>query len=97
MCVTDMGCDINLDCASSALKKCATDCVIVVNADPVHWQFGSFIRELAHRTSVPIVVSGRAAGEEWQQDNEHVIVLDTVEDTIRFVSRLRENIRSHMS
>ncbi len=96
LCVTDMGCDINLDCACSALQKCSSECVIVVNADPAHWQFGAFIKDLAERTSLPIIVSGRAS-DEWKNLNDQVIVIDSIEETIRFVSRLQENLQNHMS
>lgn len=97
LCVTDMGCDVNLDCASSAIRKCNSECVLIVNADPVHWQFGPFIKELVERTSLPIVVSGKAADDAWSQYDGQVIVLDTIEETIRFVSRLKENLKSHIS
>ena len=96
LCVTDMGSDINLDCASSALSKNAYECVLIVNADPVHWQFGSFVEELSKRTSLPIIVSGKASGEQLH-DHPHVIVLDNIEATIRFVNRLQENLQNHIS
>jgi hypothetical protein len=95
--VTDMGCDINLDCASSALRKCEAECVIIVNEDPVHWQFGPFIRNLVERTSLPIIVSGRAAEDDWSQYGGQVIAFDTFEETIRFVSRLKENLQNLIS
>jgi DNA-binding transcriptional MerR regulator len=95
--VTDMGSDINLDCASSALRKCQAECVIIVNADPVHWQFGPFIKELVKRTSLPIVVSGRAADDDWSQYDGQVIIIDSIDETIRFVSRLKENLQNHIS
>ena len=97
LCVTDMGCDINLDCACSALRKCEAECILMVNADPVHWQFGPFIRNLVHRTSLPIIVSGRATDDHWNQYEGQVIVLDGLEDTIRFVSRLKENLQNLIS
>jgi DNA-binding transcriptional MerR regulator len=97
LCITDMGCDVNLDCASYALRKCNAECVLIVNADPVHWQFGPFIKELVNRTSLPIVVSGRASDDDWNQYGGQVIILDTIEETIRFVSRLQENLQNHIS
>jgi DNA-binding transcriptional MerR regulator len=97
ICVTDMGCDINLDCACSALRKCEAECIMIVNADPVHWQFGPFIRNLVHRTSLPIIVSGRATDDHWNQYEGQVIVMDDLEDTIRFVSRLKENLQNLIS
>lgn len=96
LCVTDMGCDINIECATSALSKNPYECILIVNADPVHWQFASFVQELTKNTSLPIIVSGRAAGENLQED-EHVIVLDNIEATIRFVNRLQENLQNHIS
>lgn len=97
LCITDMGCDVNLECASYALRKCNAECVLIVNADPVHWQFGPFIKELVNRTSLPIVVSGRASDDDWNQYGGQVIILDTIEETIRFVSRLQENLQNHIS
>ncbi len=97
LCVTDMGCDVNLDCASYALRKCNAECVLIVNADPVHWQFGPFIKELVNRTSLPIVVSGRASDDDWSQYGGQVIIMETIEETIRFVSRLQENLQNHIS
>lgn len=97
LCVTDMGCEINVDCAASALQKCPCDCVIIVNEDPVHWQFGNFLTELASRTSLPILVSGRASEHQWLTENEHVIMIDGIEDTLHFVSRLHENLQNHLS
>ncbi|MEP6794703.1 MAG: MerR family transcriptional regulator [Saprospiraceae bacterium] len=97
LCVTDMGTDINIDCACSALNKCSSECVLVVNADPVHWQFGPFIRELASRTNIPIIISGRAADNEWANENEKVILIDGIEETVRFASHLHENLKNHIS
>lgn len=97
LCVTDMGPDIHIDCACSALNKCSSECMLVVNADPVHWQFGPFIRELASRTSIPIIISGRAADNEWAKDNEKIILIDSIEETVRFVSHLHENLKNHIS
>jgi len=97
LCVTDMGCEINLDCACSALRKCEAECILIVNADPSHWQFGPFIRNLVLRTSLPIIVSGRAADDHWNQYEGQVIVMDGLEETIRFVSRLKENLQSLIS
>lgn len=91
--VTDMGCDINTDCAGSAVKKCAFDCIIVVNADPVHFQFGSFIRDLASKTSLPIIIAGRASGEDAYHGNEQVVVLDTPEEIIGFANKLPKNFQ----
>ena len=96
-CVTDLGCDINLECATAALKKCNAECVLVVNSDPVHWQFSSFVRELAKQTDLPIIVAGKASNKEWINENEQVIVLNDMEETIRFVSKLEENIKNYMS
>lgn len=94
LCVTDMGCEINLDCACSALSKCDAECVLIVNADPVHWQFGPFIRNLVNRTSLPVIVSGKATDDHWSQYDGQVIALDGLEETIRFVSRLKENLQN---
>jgi hypothetical protein len=97
LCVTDMGCEINLDCACSALQKCEAECVLIVNADPVHWQFGPFIRNLVNRTSLPVIVSGKATDDHWSQYDGQVIALDGLEETIRFVSRLKENLQNLIS
>lgn len=97
LCITDMGCEINLDCACSALRKCDAECVLIVNADPAHWQFGPFIRDLVQRTSMPVVVSGRATDDHWSQYEGQVIILDSLDETIRFVSRLKENLQNHIS
>jgi len=97
LCITDMGCNISPTCADYALRKCNVECVLIVNADPVHWQFGPFIKELVKTTSLPIVVSGRAADDDWSQYGGQVIVIDTIEETIRFVSRLQENLQNHLS
>jgi DNA-binding transcriptional MerR regulator len=97
LCITDMGCNISAECADFALRKCNVECVLIVNADPVHWQFGPFIKELVKRTSLPIVVSGRAADDDWSQYGGQVIVIDSIEETIRFVSRLQENLQHYLS
>lgn len=97
LCVTDMGCDINLDCACSALRKCESECILIVNEDPVHWQFGPFIRDLVKHTSLPIIVSGRASEDHWEQYEGQVIAIDSIEETIRFVSRLKENLQNLIS
>ena len=77
--------------------RCNVECVLIVNADPVHWQFGPFIKDLVGRTSLPIVVSGRAADDDWSQYGGQVIIIDSIEETMRFVSRLQENLQSHFS
>ncbi len=97
LCITDIGCAKNIDCVSSALKQRSFECVIVVNADPVHWQFGSFIQKLSTRTDVPIIVSGRASDEDWHKENHQIIVIDSIEETIRYMSRLKENLQNHLS
>lgn len=97
LCITDMGCNISGECADYALRKCNAECVLIVNADPVHWQFGPFIKDLVNRTSLPIVVSGRAADDDWSQYGGQVIIIDSIEETMRFVSRLQENLQSHFS
>ena len=97
LCVTDMGCAINIDCASSALKKSHAECIIIVNEDPVHWQFGKFIRELSTHTLLPIIVSGKATDEDGMHDQDQIIFLENTQETIRFVSRLQENLRHHLS
>lgn len=97
LCITDMGCNISGECANYALRKCNVECVLIVNADPVHWQFGPFIKDLVSRTSLPIVVSGRAADDDWSQYGGQVIIIDSIEETMRFVSRLQENLQSHFS
>ena len=97
LCVTDMGPDINLDCACSALNKCSSECVIVVNADPIHWQFGPFIRQLAERTNLPIIISGKASDNDWTASNEKVTVIEGVEETVQFVNQLHENRKNYIS
>jgi len=97
LCITDMGCNISGECADYALRKCNVECVLIVNADPVHWQFGPFIKDLVGRTSLPIVVSGRASDDDWSQYGGQVIIIDSIEETMRFVSRLQENLQSHFS
>jgi MerR family transcriptional regulator, light-induced transcriptional regulator len=97
LCITDMGCNISAECADFALRKCNVECVLIVNADPVHWQFGPFIKDLVKRTSLPIVVSGRASDDDWSQYGGQVIIIDSIEETIRFVSRLQENLQNHLS
>jgi DNA-binding transcriptional MerR regulator len=97
LCVTDMGCDVSLDCASSALKKGASECILIVNADPVHWQFGAFVKELSERSDVPIIISGTASENEWAKSSEKVIVMEGIEETIRFVSHLHDNLKSSFS
>ncbi len=97
LCITDMGCNITGECANLALRKSNAECIIIVNADPVHWQFGPFIKDLVSRTSLPIVVSGRASDDDWSQYGGQVIVIDSIEETIQFVSRLQENLQNHLS
>lgn len=97
LCVTDLGPDIKLECAISALGKCHAECIVIVNADPVHWQFGPYIHDLAIRTSLPILISGRAIEHDWGQYEGQVIVIDTMDETIRFVSRLKENLQHLIS
>jgi DNA-binding transcriptional MerR regulator len=97
LCITDMGCNISGECADYALRKSNAECVLIVNADPVHWQFGPFIKDLVKRTSLPIVVSGRASDDDWSQYGGQVIVIDSIDETIRFVSRLQENLQNHFS
>jgi len=93
ICVTDMGCDLNLDCAVSALRKCTSECLLVVNADPVHWQFGSFIKELSKQTTMPIIISGIASDNDWADNNDNVIVFEGIEETIRFVTQMHDNLK----
>ena len=97
LCVTDVGCDINLECATSALKNSNAECVLIVNTDHAHWQFGSFVRELTRQTSLPIVISGRAAEEHLQDIDDQIIILDGMEETLRFMSRLKENLQHHVN
>ncbi len=97
LCVMDMGCDIQLDCACSAAQKIDAECILIVNQDPGHMQFGAFIRKLVERTSLPIIISGSAAEEQWSHYDGQVIALDSIEETLRFVSRLRENLRNLIS
>ena len=96
LCVMDMGCAISLDCACSALNKCSSECVIVVNADPVHWQFGPVMLELANRINLPIIISGRASDGEWVKGNNKFIVIENIEETVRFVSHLKENLKNYI-
>jgi len=95
LCVTDIGCDINIDCATAALNNCHAECVFIVNADPLHWQFSSFIHDLDQRTSLPIIISGRASDDQLHYENEHIITLDGMEETIQFVTLLKENLLSY--
>lgn len=97
LCVTDMGSDISVECAKYALKKGNVECALLVNADPLHWQFGSFIKDLVSQTSIPIVISGRAVEDDWNQYDGQVIVIDTIEETLSFVRRLQENLQNHIS
>lgn len=97
LCITDLGCQVSTECAQYALRKCNTDCVLIVNADPVHWQFGPYIRDLVSRTSLPVVISGRASDDDWNQFGGQVIVIDSIDETLRFVSRLKENLQNHLS
>ena len=97
LCITDIGCNVSCDCATSALQKCNVECVLIVNADPVHWQFGPYIKELMEKTSLPIVVSGRASDDSFDQFGNQVVVIDTIEETIRFVSNLQKNLQEHKS
>ncbi|MDQ3015956.1 MAG: MerR family transcriptional regulator [Bacteroidota bacterium] len=97
LCITDIGCDKNMDCVCSALKQRAFECIIVVNEDPAHWQFESYIQKLAEKTSVPIIVSGRASDDHWAKDNTQIIIIYNIAETVRFVSRLRENLQHHLS
>ncbi len=95
LCITDMGCNVSCDCANSALQKCDVECVLIVNADPVHWQFGPYIKELVEKTRLPIVVAGRASDNDFGQFDGQVIVIDSIEETIRFVSDLQKNLSHH--
>lgn len=97
LCVTDMGCEINLDCACSALNKCEAECVLIVNEDPGHWQFGAFVKNLLSRISIPVIISGKAAEENWSQYGSQVIPIDSFEDTLHFVAQLKENLQQHLS
>ena len=97
LCITDMGCNISTECADYALRNGHAECVLIVNADPVHWQFGPFIKDLVRRTALPVVVSGRASDDDWSQYGGQVIIIDSIEETIRFVSRLQENLQNHLS
>ena len=97
LCITDIGCNVSCDCAKSALQKCDVECVLIVNADPVHWQFGPFIKELVEKTSLPILVSGRASDDDYILEADQVIVIDSIEETIRFVSDLQTNLAHHRS
>jgi len=90
--VTDMGCEIHLECACSALRRCKSEAILLVNADPVHWQFCQFVRELTSRTQLPIIISGKAADDDWSRYGGQVVALDSIEETIRYVSQLRENL-----
>jgi hypothetical protein len=69
----------------------------VVNADPVHWQFGSFIRQLAEKTSLPIIVSGKASENDWTDSNERIIVIEGIEETVQFASHLHENLKERFA
>ena len=97
LCVTDVGCDINIECATSAIKNCIAECVLVVNSDHAHWQFSSFVKELTCHTSLPIIISGSASDDQLQDMDDQVIVLNDLDDTLRFVSRLKENLQHHVN
>jgi DNA-binding transcriptional MerR regulator len=90
--VTDLGADIPLECALSAVRRCDAEAILLVNADPVHWQFGHFIDQLVAHTELPVVVSGRATEADWSKYEGRVIPLEGIEDTIRFVRDLRANL-----
>lgn len=96
LCVTDIGCEKNMDCVCEALRQRLFECIIVVNEDAAHWQFADFMQTLASRTDVPIIISGRASEKEWSKP-ERIIVLDSADETISFVSRLHENLLHHLS
>ena len=95
--VTDIGCNISPACAEYVLRNTRAECVLIVNADPVHWQFSTMIQDLVQRTSLPVVVSGRAADDDWNRFGGQVIVMDTIEETLRFMQRLKENLQNHIS
>ncbi len=97
LCVTDLGCGISQDCAVAGLNRSQADCLLLVNADPVHWQFGPFVKEILTRTTLPFIISGRASDEDWSPYAGRVVVLDTIEETIRFASQLQENLQNLIS
>lgn len=97
MCVTDLGCDISLGCVTVALQKCNFECILMVNADPLHWQFENFVSELAGRTHLPILVTGKASDENWESPDHQIIIFNDIPATIQFVSRLNENLQHHLS
>lgn len=88
--VTDLGCEIQVECALSAARRCQAEGILVVNEDPVHWKFGQFIASLAERTELPIIISGTASQDDWSRFGGRVIVLEDVEETIRYVSAARD-------
>lgn len=95
--VTDMGCDVHIDCACAAISKCKVECILIVNADPAHWQFCNIISQLTQRVTLPIIVSGKALEDDWAKYNGQVIALDSMNETITFVSHLSENLNDHYS
>lgn len=97
MCVTDIGCDINIDCAISAITDSAAENVLLVNADAAHWQFGNFVNELIMRTKLPVIVSGRAADEGLNDESGRLTVFDTMEETIHFFNKMPGSTLNHMS
>lgn len=97
MCVTDIGCDINVDCAISAITDSAAENVLLVNADPSHWQFGNFVDELIKRTDLPVIVSGRASDEGLIDESGRLTVLDTMEETIQYFGKIQGVPLNHMT
>jgi DNA-binding transcriptional MerR regulator len=89
ICVTDMGAEVRIDCACSVLQSCRAEGVFIANADPLHWQFGAFIRELVSRTTLPIIISGNAAEEDWSGFGNRVIMKESVEDIIELARKLK--------
>lgn len=95
--VTDMGCEVHVDCACAAISKCKVECILIVNADPGHWQFCNIISQLTQRVTLPIIVSGKALDDDWSKYNGQVIALDSMKETITFVSHITENLQDHYS
>lgn len=90
-CVIDIGCDVSLSCAITAIQRSAPDFVLIVNADPVHWQFGSFVRDLATSTNLPVIISGRESGDTLEPEQENVVILDGMDDALDYIIRSSEN------
>lgn len=88
--VIDIGCDISLACAMAAIQKSSPDFVLIVNADPVHWQFGTFVRDLAKSSGLPMIICGRESEGTFGPE-EDVMIVDGIKDTLDIIGSWSEN------